>query len=47
VKRSPEISGRCAPGRKEERGKKGADRWDRAARERKEGERPVGGCALS
>jgi hypothetical protein len=30
-----DLAGRCAPGKKEERGKKGVDRWDRTARERK------------
>jgi hypothetical protein len=30
-----DLAGCCAPGKKEERGKKGADRWDRTARERK------------
>jgi hypothetical protein len=39
-----DLAGRCAPGKKEERGKKGADRWDRTARERK-GERAGSGWA--
>jgi hypothetical protein len=33
-----DLGGRCAPGKKVERGKKGADRWDRTAKERKGGE---------
>jgi hypothetical protein len=37
-----DLAGRCAPGKKEERGKKGADRWDRTARERKGGESWLG-----